>query len=96
MGNEPGGALWDLATMRADGTKAGKQHRWILWLGVLLVVIGASLMDVAGRTQLALWWDISGISALVGFLLAGLYLAMTEGWSAFNLRSSARKREPRD
>ena len=85
-----------MKTMRIKGVGTSKQHRWVLWLGVLLVVLGAGLMDVAGRTQLAVWWNISGISALAGFVLAGLYLFMTEGWSAFNLRSSARKRDRRN
>ena len=82
--------------MPTDGVAHGKGRRWLLWLGVVLVVVGAALMDVAGRTRLAIWWDVSGACALAGFLLAGYYLVVTEGWSVFDLKTPARPSKPAD
>lgn len=52
--------------------------RWLSILAIVLIVIGASLMDQAGRTQSALWWTISGILTGAGLILAVVYLILLE------------------
>lgn len=69
--------------MSPDDRIAVGRLRWLLWLGVALVAIGAALMDVAGRTRLAFWWDVSGGCAFLGFALTVAYLLQTEGLSSF-------------
>lgn len=53
----------------------------MLVAGVVFIVIGAGLMDQAGRTQAALWWNLSGGFAFVGFLLSVISIALAEGWT---------------
>jgi hypothetical protein len=62
---------------REQGRARGKA---LLIAGIALIVVGAGLMDQAGRTQSALWWDLSGVFAFLGFLLSVVSLALTEGW----------------
>ena len=64
--------------MQARGAATGR-WRWLLILGIISIVLGAGLMDEAGRTQQALWWNISGAFAFLGFALAALYLILQEG-----------------
>lgn len=53
--------------------------RGLLIVGIVLIVIGAGLMDEAGRTHAALWWNISGAFAFAGFLLSVISLFIAEG-----------------
>lgn len=53
--------------------------RKLLIAGIVLIVIGAGLMDQAGRTQSALWWNVSGAFALAGFLVSVVSLFIAEG-----------------
>ena len=56
-----------------------KWSRRLLIAGVILVVIGAGLMDQAGRTQSAFWWDVSGGVAFAGLVLSALSVVLAEG-----------------
>ena len=60
-----------------DRTK--QRARGLLIAGIVLVVIGAGLMDQAGRSHEDLWWNISGAFAFVGFLLSVISLFVAEG-----------------
>jgi hypothetical protein len=58
--------------------------RRLLIAGIVLIAIGAGLMDQAGRSHEDLWWNISGAFAFLGFLVTVLSLLVTEGrqfWS---------------
>ena len=59
--------------------RAQKRARGLLIAGIVLVVIGAGLMDQAGRSHEDLWWNISGAFAFVGFLLSVISLFVAEG-----------------
>ena len=61
------------------GADRGVGRRWLLFLGLALVVVGAALMDVAGRSRSALWWDVSGAFAFAGLLVGVIYLLLSEG-----------------
>jgi hypothetical protein len=71
----------------------GGPPKLLLVVGITLVVAGAGFMDQAGRTQSALWWDVSGVCAFLGFVLALIYLIRLEGPGAFGLRRGAGQRQ---
>jgi|GEM_PF-5417395 uncharacterized membrane protein YccC len=56
-----------------------QRARGLLIAGIVLIVIGAGLMDQAGRSHEDLWWNISGAFAFAGFLLSVVSLFMAEG-----------------
>lgn len=60
-------------------TDRGSGRRWLLFLGLALVVVGAALMDVAGRSHDPFWWDVSGGFAFFGLVLSVAYLLLSEG-----------------
>ncbi|MCL4544077.1 MAG: hypothetical protein M1118_05685 [Chloroflexi bacterium] len=66
--------------------QGSRPPKWLSIIAVVLIVIGASLMDQAGRTQSTLWWTVSGIFAGVGLVLAVVYLVLLEGLSWFRIR----------
>lgn len=67
------------ANKRSNGVS-----RRLLIAGIVLVAIGAALMDQAGRSHEEVWWNISGAFAFLGFLVTVLSLLIAEGrqfWS---------------
>lgn len=60
-----------------DATK--KRSRELLIAGIVLIAIGAGLMDQAGRSHDDLWWNISGAVAFAGFLVSVISLFIAEG-----------------
>lgn len=68
-------------------------RRRLLFIGICFVALGAGLMDVAGRTQLAFWWNVSGACALIGTLLTMSYL-LTGGNSDAGVPNTHRPAPP--
>jgi hypothetical protein len=60
-----------------DATKA--RSRALLIAGIVLIVIGAGVMDQAGRSHEEFWWNVSGFFAFAGFLLSVISLFLAEG-----------------
>ena len=60
-----------------------KRARGLLVVGIVLIVIGAGVMDQAGRSHEDLWWNISGAFAFAGFLLSVVSLFIAEGSRPF-------------
>lgn len=58
---------------------SNKYARGLLIAGIVLIVIGAGLMDDAGRSHDDLLWNISGGFAFAGFLLSAVSLFIAEG-----------------
>lgn len=56
-----------------------KYARALLIAGIVLIVIGAGLMDDAGRSHDDLMWNISGAFAFAGFLVSAISLFIAEG-----------------
>jgi uncharacterized membrane protein YccC len=56
-----------------------RRARSLLIAGIVLIVIGAGVMDQAGRNHDEFLWDISGAFAFAGFLLSVISLFITEG-----------------
>lgn len=69
--------------MKEHAERAVGNRRWLLFAGIACIVIGAGLMDQAGRTQLAMWWNISGGFAFLGVVLTAVYLLLQEGPTFF-------------
>jgi uncharacterized membrane protein YccC len=75
---------------------AKQRSRALLIAGIVLIVIGAGVMDQAGRSHQDLWWNISGAFAFAGFLVSVLSLFVAEGSSLLPRRPRAangRRRE---
>jgi hypothetical protein len=58
---------------------AKQRSRPLLIGGIVLIVMGAGVMDQAGRSHEELWWNISGAFAFAGFLLSAISLFVAEG-----------------
>lgn len=69
--------------MKQHAERAVGGRRWLLFAGIACIVVGAGLMDQAGRTQLAMWWNISGAFAFLGVVLTAVYLLLQEGPTFF-------------
>ncbi len=80
--------------MAIEHRSSHQPPRWLIVAAIILIVIGASLMDQAGRTQSDFWWTISGIFSGAGFILAVVYLVFLEGpswWRGLNRPRHARR-----
>jgi hypothetical protein len=77
--------LFTDSAARSEGAAMKQQtdriapSRKLLIAGIVLIVIGAGVMDDAGRTQDALLWNIAGAFAFVGFLVSAISLFIAEG-----------------
>ena len=74
---------------------AKQRSRGLLIAGIILIVIGAGVMDQAGRTHQELWWNMAGAFAFAGFLLSAVSLLVAEGSSLLprRLRAANEKRQ---
>ncbi len=56
-----------------------KYARALLIAGIVLIVIGAGVMDDAGRSHDDLLWNVAGAFAFAGFLVSAISLFIAEG-----------------
>lgn len=56
-----------------------KYARALLIAGIVLIVIGAGVMDDAGRSHDDLLWNVAGAFAFAGFLVSAISLFVAEG-----------------